>query len=133
QYLGKNLSQEFVELEEYARLGGPTVVSSTSFKDNALSFSVCYGLCLQGLGEAKLSTNLLPREFLTERMIRDKKPWAVASVGALLLAFSFNFFFHYSSWSGVRNERKDKETSWEQAKQALKSEETKSAGFIKAD
>lgn len=112
QYLAKNLGHEFVELEEYSRLGGPSVVSSQSFQDNALSFSVCYGLCLQGLAEAKLSTNLLPREFLTERMIRDKKPWAVASVAALLLAFSFNFFFHYSSWSSVRDDRKQEDVSW---------------------
>ena len=50
-----------------------------------LSFAVCYGLVLQGLGQSTLSTNLLPREIVTDRLIREKKPWAVAMVAALLV------------------------------------------------
>ena len=56
---------------------------------------------LQGLGTAKLSTNLLPHEIVTDRMIRDKKPWAVAMVAALLLGCTINFFGHWRAWHSV--------------------------------
>jgi type IV pilus assembly protein PilM len=101
QYLAKNLSLDIVNVDGFDKLTGAGVVSSPSFKDNMLSFGVCYGLCLQGLGVGKLRTNLVPRELITERMIRAKKPWALATYAGLLLACSFNFFFHYTAWSGV--------------------------------
>ncbi len=101
QYLSKNLGIDIVNVDGFGKLTGAGVVASPSFKDNMLSFGVCYGLCLQGLGIAKLRTNLVPRELITERMIRAKKPWAIASFAGLLMACSFNFFFHYNAWSGV--------------------------------
>lgn len=105
QYLSKNLGLDVVSFEAFNKLTGGGVTASPSFKDNMLSFGVCYGLCLQGLGVSKLRTNLVPRELITERMIRAKKPWALASYAGLLLACSFNFFFHYNAWSGVREDR----------------------------
>jgi type IV pilus assembly protein PilM len=105
QYLAKNLGLEIANFEGFNRLTGAGVVASPSFKDNVLSFGVCYGLCLQGMGLGKLRTNLVPRELVTERLIRAKKPWALASYAGLLLACSFNFFFHYNAWSKVYPER----------------------------
>jgi len=97
QYLSKNLSLDVIKIDEFRYLKGGEVKSSPQFKENLLSYSVAYGLCLQGLGAANLGTNLLPQEFTDQRLIREKKPWAIAAVGALLLAFSFNFVFHYGS------------------------------------
>ncbi len=68
QYLAKNLGYELVNVDHErwaARLAGQAVLSSPQFKDNMLAFGVCYGLCLQGLGQAKFDTNLLPKEMLT--------------------------------------------------------------------
>lgn len=104
QYLSKNLGLDVMNVDGFDKLTGAGVVASPSFKDNMLSFGVCYGLCLQGLGRGKLRTNLVPRELITERMIRAKKPWALASYAGLLLACSFNFFFHYNAWSGVHKD-----------------------------
>ena len=75
----------------------------------------CYGLCLQGAGLSKLSTNLLPREILTQRLIREKKPWTAAAVGALLLACSFNFFFRYTTWYTVNEQRTIDNVTWKDA------------------
>jgi len=55
------------------------------FTENVLGFAVPYGLALQGVGQAKLHTNLLPQEIRFDRMIREKKPWAVAAASALFL------------------------------------------------
>jgi len=46
---------------------------------------VACGLALQGVGLARIRTNLLPPEIRTERIIRAKKPWAAAAAAALLL------------------------------------------------
>jgi type IV pilus assembly protein PilM len=121
QYLEKNLGFEFLKLDSFTKLNGSSVISAPSFKENVLSYGVCYGLCLQGLGVGKLKTNLLPREFLVERMIRDKKPWSVATVGALMLAFAFNFFFYYSAWYQVNPVRSEDGNNWEQVAQKLES------------
>jgi type IV pilus assembly protein PilM len=107
QYLEKNLGNTIVRVQEFKRLSGASVVTSPAFKENVLSFGVCYGLCLQALDEAKLATNLLPREFFIQRLIRAKKPWAAAAVAAVLLALTINFGFYILSLSEVRNDRAD--------------------------
>ncbi len=115
QYLGKNLGYEVNDFEAFSHLKGPAVLAAPAFKDNQLSFGVCYGLCLQGLGAAKLRTNLVPREIMTERLVRSKKPWIVASVAALLLACTFNVFFHYGRLHQVAEDRAVGGVDWKQA------------------
>ena len=115
QYVAKNLGYEVIQFDSFQRLTGSAVLSSPAFTDNVRAFGVCYGLCLQALKKGLLSTNLLPREITTQRMIRAKKPWAVASVGALMLAFAFNFIFNYSVWSEVQGTNSSGGVSWENA------------------
>lgn len=105
KYLSQNLGHNVTEVTGYRGLVGPAVVEAPQFKENLLSFAVCYGLALQGLSISKLSTNLLPPELLTERMIRDKKPWAVAMVAALLLGLTINFLGHWSAWNSVHPDK----------------------------
>ena len=95
---------EVVEVNNYPSLGGKGVVAAPAFRDNLLSYAVTYGLCLQGLGKGALSTNLVPRELIIQRMIRDKKPWALATCAVLLLGLSFNFFFINRAWQSVNVE-----------------------------
>jgi type IV pilus assembly protein PilM len=101
KYLSQNLGHPVAEVRQYRGISGPGVVDAPAFKANLLSFAVCYGLVLQGLGMAKLATNLLPPEIVTDRMIRAKKPWAVAMVAALLLGISINFFGQWRAWNSV--------------------------------
>ena len=133
QYLSKNLGYDVVDYSMFTRLSGADVVSSPSFKENALAFGVCYGLCLQGAGLAKLGTNLLPREILTQRLIREKKPWTAAGVGALLLACSFNFFFRYNTWYTVNPERPTDGINWQQAQSEVGTVKSLSDTHLKKD
>lgn len=102
KYLAQNLGLEVTELEGYKQLSGSAVTSSPAFKDNMLSFGVCYGLCVQGLGYGRLSTNLLPPEIVNDRIIRAKKPWAVAAVALLLLGFTFGYVARWREWNSAR-------------------------------
>jgi len=123
KYLAQNLGLEVTELEGYRQLSGSAVTSSPAFKDNMLSFGVCYGLCVQGLGYARLSTNLLPREIVKDRMIRAKKPWAVAAVAILLLGLTFGYFARWREWSSARIDE-----AYQQAFSVAKSSTDKAAG-----
>lgn len=115
QYLSKHLGYEITELDAYRRLTGATVVTSPAFKENLLAFGGCYGLCVQGLAKSKLKTNLLPRELITERLIKAKKPWAVAAVSLLVLACALNFIFHYFRWEEVHDEHAVNGVAWKDA------------------
>ncbi|MDX1945260.1 MAG: pilus assembly protein PilM [Pirellulaceae bacterium] len=121
QYLGKHLGYPIQEIESFGKLSGAAVVTSPSFKDNLLAFGACYGLCLQGLGKGKLSTNLLPREIVVQRMIKAKKPWAVAGVGLLTLACALNFVFFSVALNQVHEDREIGGYKWKEAQTKAKS------------
>jgi type IV pilus assembly protein PilM len=85
KYLGDKLSLEVRKPAKFARLGGDATLADPLFLENILTFPVAYGLALQGLGQARLSTNLLPHEIRMDRVIRAKKPYAVAAAAMLLI------------------------------------------------
>jgi type IV pilus assembly protein PilM len=133
QYLSKHLGYEVREIESFKKLSGSSVVTSPSFKDNLMAFGACYGLCLQGLNRGKLGTNLLPRELLTERMIRAKKPWAVAGVGALVLACALNYVFYSYRLNEVHEDRRLDGVSWKEAVDGAKNVSNHSSSQISKD
>ncbi|QDT61081.1 Competence protein A [Stieleria bergensis] len=97
-YLGKNLGYEVHTLDRFNRLGGEEVLAMPTFRDNATSFAVCYGLCLQGLGVSEINASLIPQEILTARMIQAKKPWTVAGLSVLILGMLVNYGFTARSY-----------------------------------
>ncbi len=127
KYLSQNLGHTVTEVQSYRGLVGPAVVDAPQFKENLLSFAVCYGLVLQGMEKSKLSTNLLPPEIVTDRMIRDKKPWAVAMVAALLLGITINFLGHWRAWNSVKPDRFSSAIS--QADQAANTANSQDAAY----
>ena len=100
RYLAQNLGHKVVKLERFQRLQGSEVLAAPAFKDNVLSFPTSYGLALQGLVETRIRTNLLPPEIVQQRLIRDKKPWAVGAAALLLLGLTLSLF---GWWRAVRS------------------------------
>ena len=94
RYLSQSLGFEVERVEQFSALRGSQVLSANAFKENAGSFAVCYGLALQGMNRAKLTVNLLPSEIVRERLIRRKKPWAVAAAAVFLLGCAISFASH---------------------------------------
>ena len=105
KYLSQNLGYPVTEVESYRQLTGSSVVGTANFRENLLSFAVCYGLAIQGLGKDKIGTNLLPREIVTDRLIRDKKPWAVGAVAIIVLGCTISYLSHWLAWSSVRPDK----------------------------
>ncbi|MBX9788001.1 MAG: type IV pilus assembly protein PilM [Pirellulales bacterium] len=102
RYLQQNLGMDVARLEKFRTLGGSEVVDASAFKDNILTFATCYGLALQGLRDTKIRTNLLPPEIAQERMIRNKKPWALAAAAVLLLGFTLSALGHWRAWGSAK-------------------------------
>ena len=133
QYLSKNLEMEVVKLEAFSKLTGTEVVNAPAFKDNLLAFPACYGLVLQGLKQSNLSTNLVPREILRQRLIRRKKPWAAAIAATILLGCAFNFFFHWRAWNSVHASYSQDGVTWSEAEQGVKATQSQSSQFQATD
>ncbi|HBJ36284.1 MAG TPA: pilus assembly protein PilM [Planctomycetaceae bacterium] len=98
-YIGKNLGLDVHVLDRFNRLTGEDVLSIPTFRDNAPTFAVAYGLCLQGLGISQLKNSLVPREIVVQRIIRAKKPWAVAAVATLMTGMAVHYAFTQRSWA----------------------------------
>lgn len=101
RYLAQNLEAPVKPIEEFEALAGGSVTAQPAFQQNHLSFPVAYGLCVQALDRAGMSTNLLPDEIITQRLIRAKKPWAVAAAAALMLGLAFNYNAYVSACQTV--------------------------------
>jgi type IV pilus assembly protein PilM len=86
QFLTEKLQLDVRKLGKFERLTGESVTAAPTFSENIMSFGVAYGLGLQGLKQTRLQTNLLPHEVRIERLVRGKKPWAVAAAAVLLIA-----------------------------------------------
>ena len=133
QFLAKNLGYKVVDYDGFKRLVGDEILSSPAFKNNILSYGVAYGLCLQGLGFGQLHTNLLPPEIITERMIRAKKPWAIASAAAVMIACAFMVIFEFKDWRLVRADREVNRVKWSDASQRVQSVQSESTSLQSKD
>ena len=125
-YLEKNLGHKVDVMTSYPQLSG-AVLEDDKFKANKQSMGVCYGLALQGLGKSKLRTNLVPRELIRARMIREKKPWVLAAASLLLVGFTMNFALHHFRSKDVAKEK------YEQHLTQLSSVSSRSSQFKSTD
>ena len=101
KFLSQSLGKPVNRLRAYHDLVGDDVVKSPAFAENLPSFTVAYGLALQGIGQTPIQTNLLPQEVRLDRLVREKKPWSLAAAAAVLLGFCLVFFGNYRKLSAV--------------------------------
>lgn len=105
RFLTQNLGFEVTKPDAYRNLSGPGIVDAPAFKENLLSYGVSYGLALQGLGKSKIATNLLPTEIRDFRIMRAKKPWAIAAAAMLMVGMGANYFMHFKATDSSRQDR----------------------------
>ncbi len=84
KYIQQNLQLEIQRLKTFSKINLPETKEGGS--DQAGSFAVAYGLALQGLGQAKVTSTLLPPEIATQVVWRKKRPYFAAAAACLLLA-----------------------------------------------
>jgi len=114
RFLAQGLGLEVDVLESFRAIAGPEVLNAPAFKDNQIAFASCYGLALQGLGKSSIHTNLIPKEIVQDRIIRAKKPWAVAAAAVLLVGCTLSFVSYSRALATVdvkRFERAEQEAA----------------------
>lgn len=86
KYLQQNLQLDVARID---RLGTTSPDAdakfAATFNENILSAVSAYGLALQAMGQAKISSSLLPEKIRRERMWREKTKW-FAAAAALFVA-----------------------------------------------
>ncbi len=123
KFLSEKLQLEVKKLSNMERINGDQVVTQQAFTENVLTFSVAYGLALQGLKRARLLTNLLPNEIRVERLIKAKKPFAAAAAACLLFAgagLALSYGLEKRTYGDVRVDKavKDAGSAADKAKKA---------------
>ncbi len=123
KFLAEKLQLEVRKLGKMERVSGDQVVAQQAYTENILTFAVAYGLALQGLKRSRLLTNLLPGEIRVERLVKAKKPFAVAAAAALLLAvggLALSYAFEYRTYgdSRVKDAIKESDKVSDKAKRA---------------
>jgi type IV pilus assembly protein PilM len=88
--LGKYLEQNLqlpVERPEAFAAGAPSdAKTAAGMNENLLSLHTAYGLALQAMGEAKVTSSLLPAAIRREKAWREKNKWFAATAALFLLA-----------------------------------------------
>jgi type IV pilus assembly protein PilM len=85
KYLQQNLQLDVSKLHDLAA-GAPTDPKlATAFNENLLSLASAYGLAIQAMGQAKITSSLLPMRIRRERMWQEKTKWFGAAAAAFVL------------------------------------------------
>lgn len=133
QYLGSQLEIDIAKVDEFQRLKGPEVVQQGPFQENLLSFAPAYGLCLQGIGQSQLKTNLLPREIQVERIIEAKKPWVLAAASFLLGGAALGLLFSASQWFRVSDSYTLNGIAWKDSFSEVERRANRSKALVATD
>ncbi len=86
KFIEQNLGMEVIRPTSFKRLAIGGITDAARLTDHMMSFGVAYGLALQGLGEAQITSSLLPPEIAKQVVWRKKTPWFYGAAACLALA-----------------------------------------------
>lgn len=86
KFVQQNLGMEVVRPTAFNKLSLADNMNTPEMSEQLLSFGVAYGLALQGLGKAPITSNLLPTEIAKQVVWRRKTPWFYGAAACLLVA-----------------------------------------------
>ncbi len=86
KFIQQNLGMEVVRPTTFSRLSASGAPNAPQLMDQLLSFGVAYGLALQGLDLAPITSSLLPPEIAKQVVWQKKTPWFYGAAASLALA-----------------------------------------------
>jgi type IV pilus assembly protein PilM len=135
KYLHQTLQIPVERPDSFKRLGMGPGVSPAKFHENVCDFGIVYGLALQGLGLAKIESNLLPRNVARSMAWASKGRYFIAAA-CMLLAVSLLCFartgldkMNYTKNAQVRQKTVMALSNVEDAKEKYKAEKDKGDTF----
>ncbi|MEM7807673.1 MAG: type IV pilus assembly protein PilM [Planctomycetota bacterium] len=118
-YLQKNLQIPVEKPQRYNIEGPEEAGAAAAMAENTLSGACAYGLSLQALGEANVTSSLLPTHIRQDKLWKDKTKYFVLSgavvAGAALLSFGA-LYFQNASFNGGDADRQAIDTALRQAR-----------------
>jgi len=91
KYLQQTLQIPVERPDSFKRLGMGPGVSPAKFHENVSDFGIVYGLALQGLGLARIESNLLPRNIARSMAWASKGKYFIAAAFMLLAVSLLSF------------------------------------------
>ncbi|QOV89277.1 type IV pilus assembly protein PilM [Humisphaera borealis] len=91
KYLQQNLGLELHKLDGIGLEPPSDPKIAAALSENALSSASAYGLALQALGDAKITSSLLPAAIQKERMWQEKTKWFAATAAAFVVGSGIAF------------------------------------------
>ncbi len=135
KYLHQTLQIPVERPDSFKRLGMGPGVSPAKFHENVCDFGIVYGLALQGLGLAKIESNLLPRNVARSMAWASKGRYFIAAA-CMLLAVSLLCFartgldkMNYAKNSQVRQKTLMALSNVEEAKKMFEEEQKKGTNY----
>lgn len=86
KFLQQNLGLDVIRPGAFNRMAIGSAPNTPELMEQLLSFGVAYGLAIQGLGLAKITSNLLPPEIIKQVVWRKKAPWFIGAAACLALS-----------------------------------------------
>ncbi len=109
KYLQQNLQVEVEKLDRFAAGAPEDPKLATGFNDHLLSMGGAYGLAIQAMGEAKITSSLLPLAIRRAKMWREKTKWFAAAaacfVAAPVVAYGAMWAMHDAPYEAASKDR----------------------------
>ncbi len=135
KYLQQSVQIPIERPDSFKRLAISSDVSAAKFHESVCDFGVVYGLALQGLGLARIESNLLPRTIARSMAWAGKARYFTAAACVLLLVSVLSFartFFDSKLYSAKADIRQKNSDLIDDARQAIsndKAEKSKGSGY----
>jgi len=134
KYLQQTLQIPIERPDSFKRLAISSSVSAAKFHENVCDFGIVYGLALQGLGLARIESNLLPRSIARSMVWAGKVKYFTAAACVVLLVSLMCFArtsldrISYANSNQVRQKVNGIINTARQASSKLESQESKASG-----
>ncbi len=109
KYLGQTLQLPVEKPDVYKRLAVAPGISAAKFHENVADFGIVYGLGLQGLGMARIESNLLPSSIARSMAWAGKMKYFTGA--AVMLLITFGLCLARVGWDRVAYARGEKARS----------------------
>ena len=113
KYVQQNLQIEVHRIDRLGTASPSDAKVATIFSENILSSVSAYGLAIQAMNQAKITSSLLPQKIRKEKMWREKIPWfglaASVFIAAPVLAYSSIQWANHSLDASRQLELQDKQ------------------------
>jgi type IV pilus assembly protein PilM len=88
KFIQQNLGMDVVRPTSFSKLSASEAPNAPDLLKQLGTFGVAYGLALQGLGKAQITSSLLPTDIAKQIVWRKKTPWFYGAAACLVLSAS---------------------------------------------